>query len=44
MAALADPAARARAGANALAAMRPLVPDAMAARLTALYESLLPPR
>jgi UDP-glucose:(heptosyl)LPS alpha-1,3-glucosyltransferase len=44
MSALADPATRARAGAYALAAMRPLVPDAMAARLTALYESLLPPR
>ena len=44
MTALADPATRARAGANALAAMRPLTPDAMAARLTALYESLLPPR
>lgn len=44
MSALADPATRARAGANALAAMRPLVPDAMAARLTALYESLLPPQ
>ena len=33
---------RARAGANAVAAMRPLTPDAMAGRLIALYESLLP--
>jgi UDP-glucose:(heptosyl)LPS alpha-1,3-glucosyltransferase len=44
MAALVDPATRARAGANALSAMRPLTPEAMAGRLTALYESLLPPR
>ncbi len=35
-------AARTRAGNNALAAMRPLTPDAMAARLVALYESVLP--
>jgi hypothetical protein len=42
MASLLDDAARARAGANALAAMRPLTPAAMGARLTALYESLLP--
>ena len=36
------PDARTAAGANALAAVRPLTPDAMAARLIALYESLLP--
>ena len=39
---LLEPTSRAIASANALAAMRPLTPDAMAARLIALYESLLP--
>jgi UDP-glucose:(heptosyl)LPS alpha-1,3-glucosyltransferase len=39
---LLDPGARATAAANALAAVRPLTPDAMAARLIALYDSLLP--
>jgi hypothetical protein len=33
--------ARLRAGANAVAAVRPLTPDAMAAQLIALYERLL---
>jgi len=42
MRALLSPEARARAGAGALAAMRPLTPDAMSARLVALYEALLP--
>jgi UDP-glucose:(heptosyl)LPS alpha-1,3-glucosyltransferase len=42
MAALLDPAERRRAGAGALAAMRPLTPDAMAGRLIALYEELMP--
>jgi UDP-glucose:(heptosyl)LPS alpha-1,3-glucosyltransferase len=42
MSALLDNGARERAGASALAAMRPLTPDAMSARLIALYESLLP--
>lgn len=41
MAALLDPAARAEAAAGALAAVRPLTPDAMAQRLTALYTELL---
>lgn len=43
MSGLLDAGARTRAGANALAAMRPLTPAAMGARLTALYESLLTP-
>jgi hypothetical protein len=30
-----------RAGANAVAAVQPLTPDAMAVRLIALYENLL---
>jgi UDP-glucose:(heptosyl)LPS alpha-1,3-glucosyltransferase len=42
MTALLDAGTRERAGRQALAAMRPLTPDAMAARLIALYESLLP--
>lgn len=42
MSALLVPAARAVASARAQAAMRPLTPDAMAARLIELYESLLP--
>ncbi|MFO1322677.1 MAG: glycosyltransferase family 4 protein [Burkholderiales bacterium] len=42
MAALLSPAERERAGANALVAMRPLTPEAMSAKLVALYESLLP--
>ena len=41
MRALLERDARARAGASAVAAVRPLTPDAMAARLIALYESLL---
>jgi UDP-glucose:(heptosyl)LPS alpha-1,3-glucosyltransferase len=41
MRALLDEDARARAGTGALAAMRPLTPPAMAARLIALYETLL---
>ncbi len=41
MTGLLDAGVRARAGANALAAMRPLTPAAMGARLTALYEGLL---
>ncbi|MFO1316026.1 MAG: glycosyltransferase family 4 protein [Burkholderiales bacterium] len=41
MTGLVDPAARARAGAGALAAMAPLTPDAMAAALVGLYDSLL---
>ena len=40
---LAAAARAARAGADALAALRPLTPDAMALRLIELYESLLPP-
>jgi UDP-glucose:(heptosyl)LPS alpha-1,3-glucosyltransferase len=41
MRALLERDARVRAGANALAAVRPLTPDAMAAQLIALYERLL---
>lgn len=41
MRALLDPCTRARASAGALAAMRPLTPDAMASRLIALYDELL---
>jgi UDP-glucose:(heptosyl)LPS alpha-1,3-glucosyltransferase len=38
---LLDPALRARAASGALAAVRPLTPEAMAGRLSALYEELL---
>ena len=41
---LLDAQARTSAGAGALAAMRPLTPDAMSARLVALYDELLPAR
>ncbi len=41
MASLLDAATRARAGHGALAAVRPLTPDAMAQRLSALYAELL---
>ncbi|MFO1395890.1 MAG: glycosyltransferase family 4 protein [Burkholderiales bacterium] len=41
---LLDAQARMRAAAGALAAMRPLTPEAMSARLVALYDELLPPR
>ncbi len=41
MALLLNPATRAQAAIGALAAMRPLTPDAMAGRLTSLYEALL---
>jgi len=44
MAALLDPATRAQAARGALAAVRPLTPDAMAGRLTSLYEELLAQR
>lgn len=44
MASLLDPATRAQAAIGALAAMRPLTPDAMAGRLTSLYEALLEPQ
>ena len=44
MTSLLSPEARARAGANALAAVADLTPAAMAARLVALYERLLPAR
>jgi UDP-glucose:(heptosyl)LPS alpha-1,3-glucosyltransferase len=44
MHALLAPAVRSAASGGALAAMRPLTPDAMAARLVALYESLMPSR
>lgn len=42
MTGLLDAGARARAGAGALAAMRPLTPEAMAGELLALYDGLLP--
>jgi UDP-glucose:(heptosyl)LPS alpha-1,3-glucosyltransferase len=41
MRALLDPDTRARASTGALAAMRPLTPEAMASRLVALYDELL---
>lgn len=41
MTGLLDAGARARAGAGALAALRPLTPEAMAGELVALYDSLL---
>jgi UDP-glucose:(heptosyl)LPS alpha-1,3-glucosyltransferase len=44
MSALLAPGARAQAAAGALAAMRPLTPEAMSARLVALYDELLPGR